>query len=500
MGDIPSTPDRGDLAGRMVVHPNGEEEAMKWCREVLAIDATDTDASGRGVTSHRRTYSAPTCLKDVAGSTGKRSTRSPRTVTGCAGAKAGIDPFHDIRSPVYKKHGAADDSDLGTFTEARELDQAATHHRSQSFDAAMQAHRDSPFTPADDPSGTTGSSSYRCRRCGDESRNHICAAADGRSSETARDSKTIPWTSAEDKVICEGVEVHGFKWSLISSSLPGRTDNAVRNRWHRLEQARRWREEVQAQYKAAQGDDSDTVTMPGSAYPGYKCRRCGQPKRGHVCPYEDTTQLPAPRPLPPPQPARKERGARSAQDKTDGQGSRSLPPRGPVPKAGNRMAQQPTTRGLQRIHRPPTAPSISVVPPPAHMDVCATSMAVGKVPSPLALAHPSPPLSAHLSRLESGVDHEMINVGDLGARRTLPPRRLLPHVSSRVVTHPPRRGSALWLHAPRPVGAAGQLAAQGLGHDELAHASYARERASRDPRHDTQRRTARRRRGSCAQA
>ncbi|KAJ1633208.1 hypothetical protein T492DRAFT_1136169 [Pavlovales sp. CCMP2436] len=110
--------------------------------------------------------------------------------------------------------------------------------------------------------------------------------------------KTIPWTSGEDRLVCEGVELHGCKWSLISMSLPGRTDNAVRNRWHRLAQARRWREEAHAQ--AAQLGFAD----PGgsSANSGYKCRQCGQPKRGHVCPNEDTSRLSALQPLQPPLP------------------------------------------------------------------------------------------------------------------------------------------------------------------------------------------------------
>ena len=46
-----------------------------------------------------------------------------------------------------------------------------------------------------------------------------------------------PWTKQEDQAILEGVKVHGHKWSKIAMALPctvPRTDDATRNRWHRL--------------------------------------------------------------------------------------------------------------------------------------------------------------------------------------------------------------------------------------------------------------------------
>ena len=57
---------------------------------------------------------------------------------------------------------------------------------------------------------------------------------------------------------------HGKRWSKIASHLPGRTDNGVRNRWNRMERAQVLR---QRRGPAA----------------GYRCRRCGEPKRGHIC-------------------------------------------------------------------------------------------------------------------------------------------------------------------------------------------------------------------------
>ena len=45
----------------------------------------------------------------------------------------------------------------------------------------------------------------------------------------------MPWTRVEDMLITEGVGLYGNKWSKIAGTLPEpRTDDAVRNRWHRL--------------------------------------------------------------------------------------------------------------------------------------------------------------------------------------------------------------------------------------------------------------------------
>ena len=41
------------------------------------------------------------------------------------------------------------------------------------------------------------------------------------------------WTPHEDQKIMEGVQIHGFKWQMIAASLPGRSANAVRNRYLR---------------------------------------------------------------------------------------------------------------------------------------------------------------------------------------------------------------------------------------------------------------------------
>ncbi|KAG8469471.1 hypothetical protein KFE25_005926 [Diacronema lutheri] len=114
---------------------------------------------------------------------------------------------------------------------------------------------------------------YKCRRCGSTKPTHQCSEHHA-AQPAAVDQRLVPWTSAEDDVICAGVEELGFKWSHIAARLDGRTDNAVRNRWHRLDAARKWRAEVQL-----------ASTDGAEALPGYKCGRCGQPKRGHQCPF-----------------------------------------------------------------------------------------------------------------------------------------------------------------------------------------------------------------------
>ena len=57
------------------------------------------------------------------------------------------------------------------------------------------------------------------------------ASADG----SAHKPERISWTRAEDATIVQSVAELGHKWYLIAQRLPGRTDHAIRNRYHRLQ-------------------------------------------------------------------------------------------------------------------------------------------------------------------------------------------------------------------------------------------------------------------------
>jgi hypothetical protein len=70
--------------------------------------------------------------------------------------------------------------------------------------------------------------------------------------------KKTPWTTEEDQLLFQEQRRIGNKWTQISTVIPGRSENAVKNRWHNLKmtQRRKLRKEAadrkrQDQYQTA---------------------------------------------------------------------------------------------------------------------------------------------------------------------------------------------------------------------------------------------------------
>ena len=63
----------------------------------------------------------------------------------------------------------------------------------------------------------------------------------------------MSWSRAEDATIVHSVAELGHKWYLIAQRLPGRTDHAIRNRYHRLQAMSEDQQILRGQYAAQQG-------------------------------------------------------------------------------------------------------------------------------------------------------------------------------------------------------------------------------------------------------
>ena len=66
-------------------------------------------------------------------------------------------------------------------------------------------------------------------------------------------AERVQWSKFEDATIVQSVEELGHKWYLIAQRLPGRTDHAIRNRYHRLQAMSEDQQILRGQYAAQQG-------------------------------------------------------------------------------------------------------------------------------------------------------------------------------------------------------------------------------------------------------
>ncbi|EOD16625.1 hypothetical protein EMIHUDRAFT_244855 [Emiliania huxleyi CCMP1516] len=125
----------------------------------------------------------------------------------------------------------------------------------------------------------TGTSFEAVQQAGREG---LTLATSSSSSSGYKGVTYYPKERASKKYKLQGVAESGCKWSLIAQLLPGRSDDAVRNRrgpaWHRLEKAERQRREA---------------LEAGRPVEGYRCRKCGHFKKGHIAPFGTLLSCPA---------------------------------------------------------------------------------------------------------------------------------------------------------------------------------------------------------------
>uniref|UniRef100_A0A7S2ITY3 Uncharacterized protein n=1 Tax=Haptolina brevifila TaxID=156173 RepID=A0A7S2ITY3_9EUKA len=70
------------------------------------------------------------------------------------------------------------------------------------------------------------------------------------------------WSAREDALIRSGVEQMGCRWRVIAAQLPGRSDDAVRNRWSRLQDSQRGgsSQSRRASTSSQEGESSEAVS------------------------------------------------------------------------------------------------------------------------------------------------------------------------------------------------------------------------------------------------
>ena len=89
----------------------------------------------------------------------------------------------------------------------------------------------SSSSSSSNPSAGTGSKAGKRDRDA-----HAPSASGGAGGNSGADGNRKEWSAWEDETIRSGVLKLGSRWRVIAAELPGRSDDAVRNRWARLQQ------------------------------------------------------------------------------------------------------------------------------------------------------------------------------------------------------------------------------------------------------------------------
>ena len=106
----------------------------------------------------------------------------------------------------------------------------------------------------------------------------LCASLGRPVSPRMPSQNRFEWTSAEDELICDGVQRLGCKWRVIAAQLPGRSDDAVRNRWNRQQES--MRPPGEAQVMCSRGCGQRFAQGPARLHNEMTCSGGCNPARG----------------------------------------------------------------------------------------------------------------------------------------------------------------------------------------------------------------------------